>query len=137
MMRHPRSSIGRVDRCSYGNNSAPEDCCAYTNAGTALLNGYSEVSGHAGRELGKSGVEVLLLVSQATQGLKVGASGLGVFAPWRDGHEADGGDIFERLDGVQKSGEFFGRDAVLGLFVGEFDFDVDREVLIEDWWRRR
>ena len=108
----------------------PEDCCAYTNAGTCPPRMATVKSPDMPVESWvRVGWRCCCSSLQATQGLKVGASGLGVFAPWRGTVMRPTGVTCcrEAAMAFEKSGEFFGRDAVLGLFVGEFDFDVDRE----------
>ena len=76
-------------------------------------------------------MEGLLLVAEAAEGLEVGAGGLGFERPGRDGHEAAGLEVRQFRDGVEEGGEFVGGEAVLGLFVGEFDFDEDGEGFVE------
>ena len=70
-------------------------------------------------------------VAELAQALEVGTGGLGVFAPGRNGHETDDGDVFEWGSCLQKGGEFFGRDTVLRLLVGELYFDVDGKIFVE------
>ena len=76
-------------------------------------------------------MEGLLLVAEAAEGLEVGAGGLGFEGPGRDGHEAAGLEVWQFGDGVEEGGELIGGKAVLGLFVGEFDFDEDGEGFVE------
>src|ERR1700738_318132 len=90
------------------------------DAGAAFFDSDGEVVGHADGELGQGGVEALLLVSQATQMLEVGARGFGVFGPWGDGHEAAGDEVLKRGEGVEQGGEFLRGGAVFRLFGGAF-----------------
>ena len=114
-----------------GGDAFAEDGGSDADAGAAFFDGYGEVVGHADGELGEGGVESLLLVAEAAEGLEVGAGGLGVFRPGGDGHEAVEPEVGEFSDGVEEVVEVFGRETVLGLFVGEFDFDEDGEGLVE------
>ena len=74
---------------------------------------------------------LLLDVAEFAEAAEVGPGGLGVFAPGWDGHEADGHDVFEWSDGVEEGWKVVRGDAVLRIFVGEFDFDVDRKLFVE------
>ncbi len=110
-----------------------EDGGANADAGAALFDRDGEVVGHADGELSEGGVELLLLVAEAAEMLEVGASSLGVFGqrPRRDGHEAAGDEVFEWGDFVEEGRKVFGGEAVLGLFVREFDLDQDGEFFVE------
>lgn len=81
-----------------------EDGGADADAGAAFLDGYGEVVGHADGELSEGGVELLLFVTETTEGLEVGAGGLGVFGPWGDGHQAAGDEVLERVESVEEGG---------------------------------
>ena len=104
-----------------------EDGGADSDAGAAFFDGYSEVIGHAGGELGEGGVDGLLLVAEPAEGLEVRACGFRVEGPGGDGHKATGAKEGQFCDGVEEGGELIGGETVLGLFVGEFDFDEDGE----------
>jgi len=71
------------------------------------------------------------LVAEAAELAEVGAGGLGVERPGWDGHEADGLEGLERLQGGEQSGKLFGGEAVLGVFVAELDLDEDAELFAE------
>ena len=72
-----------------------------------------------------------MFVAQTAEMLEVGARDFGVFVEGRDGHEAAGHEVGERLESVEKCGEFFGGDAMLGFFVREFYFDEHAESFSE------
>ena len=99
--------------------------------GGALFDGDGEVVGHAHGELGEGGAEGEVVVAETAEMLEVGARGFGVFVEGRNGHQAAGFEVGEGCEGAEESGEVFGGEAVLGLFVGELDFDEDGRVLVE------
>ena len=76
-------------------------------------------------------MEALLLVAESAEGLEVGAGGFRVEGPGGDGHEAAGFEVGKLGEGVEEVGEVFGGEAVLGVFMGEFDFDEDGEIFVE------
>ena len=80
----------------------------------------------------------VVLVAQAAQLLEVGSRGLGVFAPM-EGRSLirTATEIAERSERGEEGGKPFGREAVLGVFVGELDLDEYGESFVEGVGRLR
>ena len=70
-------------------------------------------------------------VEQAPEMLEVGSSGLRILVEGRNGHEAAGFEMGEGLEGAEERREFFGGEAVLGVFGGELDLDEYAEGFVQ------
>lgn len=95
-----------------GIDTFAEECGAHADAGAALFDCNGEVVGHADGKLGDSGVMGLLLISQDAKLAKVGTgffAGVGdVAGPRRNGHQAEGLDVWEFGEGVEQGGKIIG-----------------------------
>ena len=121
----------RRDDAHLGVGAFAEDGGADADGGGTFFDGNGEIVGHAHGELGESGMGGEVFIPEAAQVLEVRAGGFGVFAPWRDGHQAGGLEIGERSERGEECGKLLGVEAVLGGLVREFDFDEDGESFVE------
>jgi hypothetical protein len=108
-----------------------EDGGAEADAGGAFFDGYEEVVGHAHGQFGEGWAGGEVLVAETAKVLEEGARGGGVWVEGWDGHEPVGADRSEWREGGEQGGELGGVEAVLGVFVGELDFDEDGEGFVE------
>lgn len=100
---------------------------ADAHGGGSFFDRNGKVIGHADGEFGESGMVELKLVAKGAKLAEVRASSLRVGRPGRNGHETgemDGGEIGNLKEEV---GEEVRSNAVLRVFVGEFDLDEDRK----------
>jgi hypothetical protein len=107
--------------------AAAEDGCAYADLGGTFFDGDFEIIGHAhgkdGEVAADSGGEA---VAQIAQGAEIWTRRFGILGPGRDGHQAFEVEMAESHEGDGKRVERFGLDAAFGRFLGEANFDEDR-----------
>ena len=108
-----------------------EDGCAEADSGGAFFDGYLEVVAHAHGKLGEGGAEGLVFVAEAAEALEGGAGELGVFGEGGNSHEAADFEVFQGLERGEERGQVFGGEAMLGVFVREFDFNKNAEGLVK------